>query len=136
MVGFDDKISFWLPFEFLGFMRHPIKYLLLAIFGLVSPMIAIEFAVGGNVARCFLSILGSTQFLFYLQCFIEGINGGWFVLLCSSALFCFLLFIMPVVSVFSCIILLFQTGWFYRVFGGILLIISSVFCFLLFCGKL
>jgi len=117
-------------------MRHPIKYLLLAIFGLVSPMIAIEFAVGGDIARCFLSMIDSTQLLFYLQCFIEGINAGWFVLLCSYVLFFFLLFIMPVVSVLSCIVLLFQTGWFYRVLGGILLIISSVFCFLLFCGIL
>lgn len=116
--------------------QHPIICLLAAIFGLVSPMIAVEFASGGNIARYFLSLLDSTLLLFYLQCFIEGINAGWIVLLCSYALFFFLLFIMPVVAVLSCIILLFQTAWFYRVLGGTLLVICSIFCFLLFCGML
>jgi hypothetical protein len=116
-------------------MRYPVLSLLVAVFGLVSPMIAIEFAVGGDISRYFLSILDSSP-LFYLRCFIEGISAGWLVLLCSYTLFFFLLFIMPIISVLSCIILLFQKVWFYRVLGGILLVISSIFCFLLFCGIL
>ena len=67
----------------------------IALLSPFSPLIAMEFVFGGDIARCFRSLLDSTPIPFYLQCFIEGINAGWFVLLCFYALLLFLLFIMP-----------------------------------------
>jgi len=118
MAGFGVKISFWLPFEFLGFMRHPTIYMLLTIYILLSPVIA----WGLLFLVAFIGFGGLSESSIRVS--------SWFIYICVG-----LIFIMPVFTSLLVLNRLRTTG-FWKNIVYLLAVVPNVLLLLLLMGEL
>jgi hypothetical protein len=112
----------------------PFLVLLIAVSGPVYPFIAVYMAFGGEWFRTFLSFIDNNSIVRGFNYLIGGLHLVWLIQLMFYLLFVFLLYIMPCIAVLCSILIITRKGY-YKIIGGIALLINICMLSLIMIGE-